>query len=275
MNHLSAYLDHLSIQSPDSVKLADFFCRALQMKQVKSSKNNIYCEGPERRVVIGPGEKSCLNFAAFRLPSAAELTALREHIVLSGVPLEAAPESFFGDDSFLVRDPDGNCIVFGCAEKNDTKGGMKARLQHFAIGTTNIVAAVNFYHDVLGMRISDQIHADDGSLRTAFLRAGEEHHVVAVFLASKKTFDHHSYEAGDWNLLRDWADYFATHDIVLDWGPGRHGPGNNLFLMIRDPDRNWLEISAELEVVPDEKPTGRWPHVQKTGNSWGVAYLRS
>jgi len=35
----------------------------------------------------------------------------------------------------------------------------------------------------------------------------------------------------------------------VKWGPGRHGPGNNLFVFIHDLDGNWVEVSAELEHV--------------------------
>ena len=61
----------------------------------------------------------------------------------------------------------------------------------------------------------------------------------------------------------------------MKWGPGRHGPGNNLFLFVHDPDGNWVELSAELEVVAPDRPTGTWPHEERTLNSWGSAPLRS
>ena len=58
------------------------------------------------------------------------------------------------------------------------------------------------------------------------------------------------------------------------WGPGRHGPGNNIFIFITDPDENWIEISAELEVIYD-RDTVDWPQHPRTLNKWGEAILRS
>jgi len=55
---------------------------------------------------------------------------------------------------------------------------------------------------------------------------------------------------------------------------GRHGPGNNLFIFIEDPARNWIEISAELEVVHD-RAAQVWPHEEHTVNLWGRGILRS
>tara|TARA_S200000501_G_C20423051_1_gene568842 strand:- start:399 stop:593 length:195 start_codon:yes stop_codon:yes gene_type:complete len=63
-------------------------------------------------------------------------------------------------------------------------------------------------------------------------------------------------------------------NIELMWGPGRHGPGNNLFVFVEDPDGNWIEISAELEVIHD-RPSKDWPQEERTLNLWGKAILRS
>ena len=86
--------------------------------------------------------------------------------------------------------------------------------------------------------------------------------------------DHHSYEAGDWNYIKGWCDHFASNNIKLLWGPGRHGPGNNLFVFIEDVDGNWIEISAELETVHG-RPVKNWPQEEKTLNLWGNAIMRS
>jgi catechol 2,3-dioxygenase len=58
------------------------------------------------------------------------------------------------------------------------------------------------------------------------------------------------------------------------WGPGRHGPGNNLFIFIEDPDGNWIEVSAELEIIHD-RSLHEWPHEERTLNLWGTAIMRS
>ncbi|PRX92097.1 VOC family protein [Paraburkholderia sp. BL25I1N1] len=275
MGNLFAQLDHLSIGSPDPEALASFYAEALNLDISKGPQGSFECTGRERRVMISAGERGQLYFAALNLPSPQAVGELRARLTDEGVDIESAPPSLFEGETLSVVDPDGNRLVFGHATRQDAGVGMTARLQHFAVGTANIEEILAFYQRVIGLRTSDVICSEDGKVRTAFLRAGDEHHILAVFLAPKHSFDHHCYEAGDWNLIRDWADHFGELDVPLDWGPGRHGPGNNLFIMIRDPDRNWLEISAELELVAHDKPTGKWPYCEKTGNHWGVAYLRS
>ena len=133
---------------------------------------------------------------------------------------------------------------------------------------------MRFHVEALGFAITDRVVATDGSLRTIFLRSSPEHHSLAFFLSAESGIDHHSYEVGDWNAIRDWCDRVAARRIPIVWGPGRHGPGNNLFAFIADPDGNRIEISAELELV-DDRPPRDWPHEERSLNLWGRGILRS
>jgi hypothetical protein len=79
----------------------------------------------------------------------------------------------------------------------------------------------------------------------------------------------------DWNSIRDWADHFSGRRIQIQWGPGRHVPGNDLFIFVHDPDGNWLEFSADLEVIAPGRPSGVWPQEERSLKLWGKAHLRS
>ena len=46
---------------------------------------------------------------------------------------------------------------------------------------------------------------------------------------------------------------FAANGVLTTWGPGRHEPGNNLFVFYTYPDGNWIEISGELETIYDRE----------------------
>jgi hypothetical protein len=45
--------------------------------------------------------------------------------------------------------------------------------------------------------------------------------------------------------------------------------------MMRDPDDNWVELSAELEHMPPEMAAREWPHTEHTLNLWGKGHLRT
>lgn len=271
---LRAQLHHLELRSPEPERLAGFYRDTLGMALERQGER-WRCQGPRRCLVIVPGEPRTLGAAAYRVENAEMLEGLSVRLARDGANRLACGSGLL-DDGLAFADPDGNKIVFGTERSAlPARPGPKARLQHVVVGSPAPAAMVDFYRDVVGFRISDRVLADDRSLRTCFLRSDEEHHSFAVFQTEHARLDHHCYELADWNAIRDWADRLSAQDIAIEWGPGRHGPGNNLFLFFHDPDGNWLELSAELERVPDDRPAGEWPHAERTLNLWGRGLLRS
>ena len=131
------------------------------------------------------------------------------------------------------------------------------------------------FYRALGFVVSDRVHDDDGVLRACFLRTDHEHHALALFAAAVARLDHLSCETRDLHALIAWADRTASRGIPIHWGIGRHGPGNDIFFMVKDPDDNLIEISAELESCAPDRPAGRWRHEPRTLNLWGTAIMRS
>ena len=171
--------------------------------------------------------------------------------------------------------PDGNTLAFGTPAEAASGGDEPpGRLQHVVVASDNVEAVSDFYQKVLGFVLSDTVLDDEG-VTASFLRSDEEHHSFAVFRAPGKRLDHFAFETTCWNDIRDWADRLGSMRIALGWGPGRHGPGNNLFFMINDPDGNALEFSAEIEHMPRQRPAREWPHEAHTLNLWGEAWMRS
>jgi catechol 2,3-dioxygenase-like lactoylglutathione lyase family enzyme len=190
--------------------------------------------------------------------------------------------------ALAFRDPDGHCVVFASADvdanevdtdvlpaASNAKALPPAITQHLGIRTPNIDAMATFYSEVLGFVVSDRVHDDQGQLRACFLRTSELHHALALFGAPVSCFDHQSFEAPDWEGLKHWADHMGGLRQEIVWGVGRHGPGNDVFFMVRDPDGNLAEISSEIEVCTPDRPMGIWKHEERTLNLWGKAIMRS
>ena len=234
----------------------------------------------DRRLRLSAGPSRTLDYAAYSVPDHAVLESLARRLAAAGVDTAYVDQAGFKEGALTYHDPDGNRFVFGLpsGETLELKGSAAnraARIQHVVFASTDVQRLLTFFTDVAGFTLSDRVLDDQGGLRTAFVRCSHEHHSLAVFAANENRLDHHCYEAGEWNLIRDWADHFARARVPLKWGPGRHGPGDNLFLFIHDPDGNWVEISAELEHVQHDRPVGEWPHEERTLNSWGMGLLRS
>ena len=271
---LGASLAYIELGSPDPLNLAKFYEKAFSAA-VSPVGASYACRGPDRCVIVSPGQPKTLLSAGYKLKDKAALDALHQRIRSHGVPAERTSTIEF-EDAVGFRDPSGNHIFYGLP-RNTTPHveGLSGRIQHVVVASRDCQAMIDFYSKIIGLIVSDRVLDGEGTLKTAFLRTDHEHHSFAVFQAGEDRFDHHCYEADDWNAIRDWGDHFASFRIPVKWGPGRHGPGNNLFLFVHDPDGNWVEISAEIEVVAPDRATGVWPHEEYTLNSWGSAPLRS
>lgn len=274
LDTLVARLHYLELASPDPLATAQFYERAMEY-EVRHTNDAIIASGPDRHLIFVPGAPKTLMRAGFAVPNVAERDRLAARIEQAGFSHCPVVTDLL-TDAIETVDPDGNRFVFGIAR--DGSQGMQAlpaRLQHVVVASRDPAKIVRFFVDALGFTLSDDVVDGEGGIRTSFLRCSQEHHSFAVFKATEDRLDHHCYETTDWNMIRDWGDHMASEHIPIQWGPGRHGPGNNLFLFVHDPDGNWVEISAELEIVDHQRPAGRWPHEQRTLNSWGQGLLRS
>jgi len=271
-------LHHIRINSEQPGRLVDFYREGLGLSADKIGDGVWALTGPDRRLLIGHGRPGRIGFAAFTLSSSDQLTALAARLEAAGIPPEPFPDPLLDGDAFMVRDPDGNALVFGLPAVSEPEAAGVAppgRLQHFVVASTRLAEMIAFYAEGLGLLVSDTVHDSDGAVTASFLRTDPEHHSFAVFRAPEARLDHHAYEVNCWDDIRDWADHFADLRVPLWWGPGRHGVGNNLFFMVEDPDGNKVELSAELEICPPDKPPGDWPHDERSLNLWGSAWMRS
>ena len=238
-----AQLDHFRIDADDPMPLVAFYEAALGMVPTELDDGTVLMQAPGRRLVIGQGTRGAQPFIAFRVQTDSQLDDLRRHAISRGVKPLASPTGVFASGAFAVRDPDGRLAVFGLPRTELANAALLAdlsaaklpgRLQHVVVASNNLAPMLRFYEEDLGFVVSDYVVEEGGEPTVGFFRSDPEHHSFGVFRCPQTRPDHHAYETTCWNDIRDWADHLATLDIKLWWGPGRHGPGNNLFFMIQD-----------------------------------------
>jgi catechol 2,3-dioxygenase-like lactoylglutathione lyase family enzyme len=280
-----AQLDHIRIDSENPQALAAFYRDILGMTPLALNDGSVIMQGVARRVVLGRGKPGDQPYSAFRVQTPQQVADLRAHLGAQGVAILASPSPVFDEHAFAVRDPDGRLAVFGLPRADLPAGdrlakpasaALPGRLQHVVVASRDLQAMMDFYLGAIGFLPSDYVQQGANRENTVcFMRSDPEHHSFAVFRAPEARPDHHCYEANSWNDIRDWADHIARHDVSIWWGPGRHGPGNNLFFMAKDPHGYLLEISAELEIMPHDMAPRVWEHSERTVNLWGKGWLRS
>jgi catechol 2,3-dioxygenase-like lactoylglutathione lyase family enzyme len=141
------------------------------------------------------------------------------------------------------------------------------RLGHTAINVKDGPASIQWYHDVLGMIVSDNIIGPDGNVGGAFIRCDNgdmpsDHHTLNVVAlppegeAFHGTFGHAGFE-----LEKSLDDLMAGHfhmkttgKYVHEWGIGRHLLGSQLYDYWRDPAGFILEHWTDGDLLTAEHP---------------------
>lgn len=272
---LQAYLHTISLRSPAPLAMARFYGSAYGLS-VDAVEGGYACRGPDRHLHITEGPANQLGFAQFALHTDAAWQSFRQRT--RGLPTQALP-LHCAAQAIALRDPDGNLVVFAAPQPQPAQDGITvlppAKLQHFALRTPNLPQMLAFYTQQVGLVLSDAVRDAEGRLRACFLRSDRLHHALALFHAPLVCFDHQSFEAPAWPDMKTWGDHMAGLRVPIVWGIGRHGPGNDVFFMVRDPDGNLAEISAEIEHCEPGRAAGEWAHEERTLNLWGKAIMRS
>jgi catechol 2,3-dioxygenase-like lactoylglutathione lyase family enzyme len=144
------------------------------------------------------------------------------------------------------------------------------RLGHVNLKAPDPPTTAAFYQDVLGMMLSEQI--GEGLY---FLRIGSEHHNVGLRGGQTGELHHLGFEVEGWHVYQPILDRLAERGETIEYGPGRHRPGNNIFAYLRDPSSGLrIELFADMAQIPDAAAhvPARWEagdRMTKTINRWG------
>lgn len=272
---------HIGLRVPDVDAAAAFYGRVLGLVVQDE------LPGAGRRLGWGPGHHvvdllpgpADLDHIAFEIRDPDGLSALEKRLREAGHAVAELDTAHLDDADGTPRglvctDPDGNAVQFHtpvrrAGEHAADTGRRPVRYQHVTLSTADVPAMIAFYVGVVGFRISDQLA--DG--RFAWLRSDRDHHTLAVVDTGRPGgLDHYSYDLAQWEDFKTWCDRLTEQEVDVVWGPGRHGPGNNLFIFFDDPAGNHVELSAEMEKFHDDRVTytpRRWEPVPTSVNLWG------
>ncbi|WP_432854301.1 VOC family protein [Amycolatopsis sp. CA-161197] len=273
---------HLGLCVPDVAAAAEFYGRILGLRphgELPDGGARLGWGSGHHVLDLRPGEPA-VDYIAFEVRDEGGLDALEKRLREAGAavrPLDGdlLDEAEPGTAGFATTDPDGLTAHFHgpvrrAGEHGADTGRRPVKYQHVTLATGDVARKVAFYTDVCGFRISDQLA--DG--RFAWLRSDRDHHTLAVVASPSDTgLDHYSYDLAEWEDFKTWCDRLTEEGVDVTWGPGRHGPGNNLFVFFDDPAGHHIELSAEMEKFHDDRVTygapRRWEPVPASVNLWG------
>ncbi len=108
----------------------------------------------------------------------------------------------------------------------------------------------------------------------AFMRCNSDHHSVALGDTVNNALNHIAFLMPDIDAVMRGGGRMKEAGFPIEWGPGRHGPGDNAFNYFIGPFDVVIEYTAEVEQIDDSYQTGRpsdWTWPPGRVDQWGIS----
>jgi catechol 2,3-dioxygenase-like lactoylglutathione lyase family enzyme len=142
------------------------------------------------------------------------------------------------------------------------------KITHVVCNSSDVAAAQRFYEQALGFTLSDRTRV------MAFMRCSSDHHSIALADADDNTLNHIAFLMPDLDSVMRGGGRMTDAGYRIEWGVGRHGPGNNAFAYFIGPSDFVIEYTAEVQQVDDSYKVGtpedwKWPPGRV--DQWGIS----
>lgn len=202
-----------------------------------------------------------------------ELAAVSARAAAQGVSVVPADSDDPGAGrGLLVTLPDGAVIrlLAGAAgvEPLPHVPDRAVRLTHVVLNAVDAEATASFAEDILGFKVSDRTKG------MVFVRCNQSHHSIAFARAGFASLNHIAFEMADIDAVMRGIGRLRDVGMVPAWGPGRHGPGANVFAYFIAPFGAVVEFSTAVELVGEDYPTGSpedWTWPPNRIDQWGIS----
>jgi len=128
------------------------------------------------------------------------------------------------------------------------------RLLHTMIRVGNLEKSINFYTEILGMKLLRQKDYPDGKFSLAFVGYGNEQDNSVIELTYNWDTDSYDLGSGFGHLAIEVDDVYAAAEKIRDQGgkiirePGPMNAGTTIIAFVEDPDGYQIELLAPKQL---------------------------
>ena len=267
---------------PDMAAAEEFFTGTWNLTVADRVDDTVYLRGTgadHHLLALRPSPLAMLDSLTLRATSMQALNQIAVNVVQHGGTVLAARAPVSGPgggEALTVRDPQGRILRFvhGDALHADTTGHKDRPicLAHAVLNSHDVAAGLQFYEKALGMRLSDRTRI------MAFIRipqsAAGDHHSIALADADNDCLNHVAFVMPDVESVMRGGGRMKDAGYAIEWGPGRHGPGDNAFNYFVGPAGFVIEYTCDVEQVDENYVAGtpddwKWPPGRV--DQWGIS----
>jgi catechol 2,3-dioxygenase len=211
---------------------------------------------------------------SFSVAGLADLDAIAARTPGAGGRVLAGPQPLDepgGGVALTIADPQGRILRFVHGDERHADNPQRdapSRITHVVFNSADVALAQRFFEEALGFRLSDRTKV------MAFMRCNSDHHSIALADSDADTLNHIAFVMPDLDAVMRGAGRMVDAGWPIEWGVGRHGPGNNVFSYFVGPDDFVIEYTADVQQVDDSYRTGGpsdWTWPPGRFDQWGVS----
>jgi catechol 2,3-dioxygenase len=266
---------------PDVAAAEKFYTETWHLAVAAREGDSVYLRGTGADcylVALHKTAKPELLSVTFRAPSAQALDGLAEKATAAGgtvLSRRAAVKEYGGGEAIVLRDPQGRILRFVTGDARHADAGetrdKPVRLAHAVMNSQKVADAQPFY-EALGFKLSDRTRIM-AFMRIPMVPRGD-HHSIALADADNNCLNHVAFVMPDIDSVMRGGGRLKDAGYSIEWGPGRHGPGDNAFNYFVGPAGFVIEYTAEVEQVDDSYEVGspedwKWPPGRV--DHWGIS----
>jgi catechol-2,3-dioxygenase len=237
-------------------RAAAFYSCVWGLDPVVSDKDTIHlrANGAEHHIVtLRERPKAGMLGVHFSAPDRHAVQALHDKAKAFGATVTSAPAelpaSAGGGYGFQFRTPEGHVLNISsdvARHLNTVADRSKpTKLSHVVLNSAKIEEQTNFFIDLLGFRLSDSTDMMD------FVRCSNDHHSIAMSRGDGPSLNHMAYEVASMDGLMRGAGRLKGSGFNIEWGVGRHGPGDNVFTYFVEPNGFVVEYTTEVQQIDE------------------------
>jgi catechol 2,3-dioxygenase len=254
-----------------------FYNNTWHLETVASTPDAVYLRGAgsfHHILSLHRSSQPDVRNVTFSVDSRADLDAIAARVGPAGGMLLAGPhqvEEPGGGTAVTVQDPQGRILRFVHGDQRQpgqAGGDAPIRITHVVFNSADVDVAQRFFEEALGFRLSDRTRI------MAFMRCNSDHHSIALADSGANTLNHIAFVMPDLDAVMRGAGRMSDAGWPIEWGVGRHGPGNNVFSYFVGPDDFVIEYTADVLQVDDSYRVGGpsdWTWPPGRFDQWGVS----
>jgi catechol-2,3-dioxygenase len=254
-----------------------FYTEVWNLKPVASTNGSVYLRGTGyEHHILGlhqrnEGQLLRINLSA---PDEEAVDAIHDRVRKTNIRRVEAPATIDepgGGYGFAFQDPEGRTVrvIANMAAQSPEKDNVERprKLSHCVLNSGAQENAVAFWCEALGTRVIDRTKA------MTFVNLSSDHHSVALVKGSGATLHHVAFEMPSIDAVMRGGGRMRENGHPIEWGVGRHGPGDNVFAYFIGPEEMVIEYTAEVEQVDEKYKVGDaddWTWAKGRNDQWGI-----